>query len=250
VARALWPGQDHGWLQQVLEALDQRAREDQQQPTIPLLSTEVCRRATAELRRLGACDQPDPVAFRDWLMLAVISLAPLRRRNFAALRIGETLRREPGGGWLIDLPAGSTKTGRPHLHPVTTEVVPFLSLYVDTLRPRLRPPPGETHLWLSVRGTPLAEHSIHTRLRELTTQAFGIAIGPHAFRHIFASSVSMLAPEQIDGARAALGHSSRLTTHRHYVHAAGINASRRHAAIIQRLRRSTRRRTTDEDDQS
>jgi integrase/recombinase XerD len=80
-------------------------------------------------------------------------------------------------------------------------------------------------------------------ITELTRRAFGEAINPHLFRHIFATSVSLADPEAIEGARAALGHATRPTTQHHYNRATAVTAARNHANIMQRLRSRTRRRT-------
>ena len=78
-------------------------------------------------------------------------------------------------------------------------------------------------------------------ITELTQRAFGTALNPHLFRHIFATSVSIADPEAIEGARAALGHATRRTTQHHYNRASALTAARKHADIMRRLRARTGR---------
>jgi integrase len=96
-------------------------------------------------------------------------------------------------------------------------------------------------LWLSRWGTPLAEHTIYLTITDLTKRSFGTSLNPHLFRRIFATSVSIADPEAIEGARAALGHATRLTTQHHYNRASAFTAARKHAEIMQRLRARTGR---------
>ena len=74
---------------------------------------------------------------------------------------------------------------------------------------------------------------------DLTKRAFGRSLNPHLFRRIFATSVSIADPEAIEGARAALGHATRLTTQHHYNRASSLTAARSHMGIVQRLRMKT-----------
>jgi integrase len=83
----------------------------------------------------------------------------------------------------------------------------------------------------------MSEHAVYLRLTTFTTRVFGMPLNPHLFRRIDGTTISVLAPEQIDTARALLGHSSVKTTQESYIAANGIVASRRHAKIIATLRR-------------
>lgn len=190
-----------------------------------------------ELRRLEGVPRSarTALAYRNWLMLTMLCVLPLRLRNFAALALGRHLNRG-NDVWCVDFDANETKTGRPLAALMPRDLGRFLDRYLTEVRPRLDYGEGDARLWLSRSGHPLADHSIYVIITELTRRTFGIAINPHQFRHTFTTSVSFADPEAIEGARAALGHAVRLSTRRHYVHATALAAARIHAKIVCRMR--------------
>ena len=74
---------------------------------------------------------------RNGLMLALLALNPIRRKNFAALEIGTTFKQVEGRWWIC-LPAKSTKSRRrPEERPVATWLNPYIELYLKEARPVL-----------------------------------------------------------------------------------------------------------------
>jgi integrase/recombinase XerD len=84
----------------------------------------------------------------------------------------------------------------------------------------------------------MTDHSMYIAMTNFTRKVFGKAISPHRYRHIGATSIIVGAPEKIDAARAFLSHNSRKTTEDHYIMGQSLAASRSHAALIARLRRT------------
>ena len=76
-----------------------------------------------------------------------------------------------------------------------------------------------------------------------TLGRLGIRIAPHDARDAGATTWAIAAPERIGVARDLLGHSDLRTTTRHYNRARGIEASRAHVLVINRLRRKKQYRT-------
>jgi len=181
------------------------------------------------------------VRARNWTLLAFLAVLPLRLGNLAGLSIARHLRRRDEGWW-IDIDGPETKTGRPLAACLPADASDLLDAYITEIRPVLDRGTGGDALWLAMAGGPLAAHSVYMAITDLTLSAFGYAINPHRFRHIFASTVSLAGPDSIEGARAALGHASRLTTQHHYVRATTVAAGRQHASLVQRLRKAGRSR--------
>ncbi len=237
---ALAPDCNWSWLRACVVHLDRRAQDVADRSLPPLLASDVLDRAMKELRRRAQAPAScrEAIAYRDWLMLMILAVLPLRLRNFAALSLARHMERR-AGVWCIDIDGSETKTGRPYAARIPPNVGKFLDHYLSHIRPRLNQEAGVNSLWLSRSGSPLAEHTIYITITELTQRAFGTALNPHFFRHIFATSVSLTDPEAIEGARAALGHATRHTTQHHYNRATAFTAARTHAKIVQRLRART-----------
>jgi integrase len=181
-----------------------------------------------------AIDWREAITFRNWLMLGLLAVVPLRRGNFTRLSFRNQMRKR-NGVWSIDIDGTETKTGR----PIATVVPPTLGLFVDRYLTNVRPlldRQGNDRLWIGAAGMPMATNSVFEAIKKLTRCEFGVAINPHQFRRLFASSVVMADLDAIEGASAALGHSSRQTTRDYYLRATGLAASRKHQALMFRLR--------------
>lgn len=240
VMLALAPDQDWAWLKRKLARLDSFAQAAHETKPPPLLATEIRHRCLRELARYESQGEPLPihlaVIYRNWLMVLTVTLLPLRLRNLATLSVSRHLRSRGDCGE-IRIDGTETKTGRPFWGPVPRELHGHLEHYLRVVRPRLLRTKTSDRLWVSWTGDEMSEHALYLRLTNFTKRMFGLPLNPHLFRRIGATTISVLAPEQIDTARALLGHSSVKTTQESYIAANGIAASRRHAKIIASLRR-------------
>lgn len=239
---ALAPDREWRWLRTCVAYLNRQAEDAADRSLPPVLAADVLGRGMKELRRRTRppATSREAIAYRDWLMLTVLVVLPLRLRNFAALSFTRHMKRR-AGGWWIDIDGSETKTGRPYAACIPREMGRFLDHYLLHIRSRLGRDRDGDRLWLNRSGRPLAEHTIYIIITELTRRAFGRALNPHYFRHMFATSVSIAEPAVIEGARAVLGHATRLTTQHHYNRATAFTAARTHADIMMRLRAKTSR---------
>jgi site-specific recombinase XerD len=235
---ALAPDRNWSWLKRCVVRLDQRAAESADRSLPPVLASQVIERGIRELQRLVRAPRSlrTAIDYRNWLMITILATVLLRLRNFTALSLDNHMVRRDGV-WRIDIDGKETKTGRPHSTQIPTEVGQFLDQYLLHIRPVLAKNTTADALWLTWSGTPLASHTIYIAITELARREFGCHLNPHLFRHIFATTVSLADPGAIDGARAALGHSTRRTTQQHYNRATTITAARIHADILYGLRK-------------
>jgi integrase/recombinase XerD len=174
---------------------------------------------------------------RDGLMIALLALVPLRRRNFAALRLGHNVVAI-NGLWLITLDETETKTHAPLEILWPEELVAPLRAYLDVHRPLLpainrrgAKPAGDA-LWVSSRGSPLSEMAMYLRICKHTQKAFGRAINPHLFRDAAATTLAIADPAHVRVAAPLLGHRTFTTTERHYQQARSFDAHRAYVDVL------------------
>ena len=184
--------------------------------------------------------------FRDGLIIAFLALSNLRRRNVVQLQLGKELTKTEQG-WVVDIPGTSTKTHRPQDYKWPDELIEPLETYLNIHRPvlvercyRWLGRAGD-HLWVATSGSALTEMALYDIVTKRTKAAFGNAINPHAFRDAAATTIATHDPENVRVAAAVLGHVSFQTTEKFYNQARGLDAHRRYAETLSRLRHPTKR---------
>ena len=240
VMLAIVPNRDWSWLKRKVNFLSRLAEESHQTKVPPFLAPQIATRAREALDGLMQSKRKlrihEGVAYRNWLMVLFLVLIPLRLKNFTVLSIGKELHKS-NETWEVRISGRDTKTGRSIRAPIPSSLSTHLEFYRDSVRPLLLRGRQADRLWVTWVGRDMSEHAVYMVVTQFTAAQFGHRINPHAFRHIAATSISLLKPEEIDTARALLGHSSCKTTLHHYVAANSVIAGRRHALIINRLRK-------------
>ena len=98
--------------------------------------------------------------------------------------------------------------------------------------------PGLDAVWVSEVGTQLEASALGRRIVDRTRDAFGRSVSPHMFRDCAATSIAVDNPKHIGGMPSlVLGHAGHTMTEKHYNHARSLEASRRHAEGLARLRK-------------
>jgi hypothetical protein len=195
--------------------------------------------------------------FRDGLMVALLALRPLRRRNFCSIEIGRHLTQRAGAYWLL-FERDETKTKKqPIEEPFPPVLVPALERYLTHYRPWLckqtsnRDPrypfrPAGRHLWASKTGSPLSPEAFYKGLRKRTTARFGRALFPHLFRDCAATTIAVRDPAHVRIIISVLGYTDIRTSERFYNHAQGLEATRKLQDEILALRRAAESRDRDQ----
>jgi integrase/recombinase XerD len=240
VMLAIAPDKDWSWLKRRFRHLDALALENRRQSPLPLLSGDILQPALKALNKLrkdvGKSDLCSAVTHRDWLMVAMATLVALRRRNFANLSI-ERHMRWVGNSWLIQIPAEESKTAKPITMPIPQLLHSHIRFYLEKVRPLLLCDRMSDRLWITIRHTPMTDHSFYIAMTNFTRKVFGKAINPHKFRHIGATSAVLGAPDKLEAARAFLAHGSSATTQDSYIIGNSLASCRSNAELIARLRR-------------
>jgi integrase len=242
-AMVMGPSHDWSFLKRLLRRLRARRR--------PLKSKRDRMVSADELLGLGlrlmdisgkaGTPRQQALAYRDGLIIALLALQPFRRGNLAALTLGTSLV-EIDGVWLITLTGEQVKTDTPVEVPWPDLLVEHLNVYLREYRPflmdltgRCTTPVGHA-LWVSAHGSPLSEEQIYNSVMRRTREAFGAAINPHLARDIAATTLAVADPRHVRAAGPLLGHTSPVTTERHYQQAQGLDAQRRYYEEMARLR--------------
>jgi integrase len=173
---------------------------------------------------------------RNGLMLALLAICPTRPKNFAALEIGRTFK-QVRGRWWITVPATETKSRRREERPVAVWLNPFINLYLDEARPTLLTGSlrDTNALWISTtaRG-PMTRRKIGSLITQITKETLGIAISPHLFRTIDATTAADALGNMPHLASALLGHTHPNITEEHYNRGSSLSAGKEYAEILQK----------------
>jgi len=190
------------------------------------------------------------VAYRDGLMISLLTYRPVRLKNLAMMRFGHHLVKV-SGTWQILFAAEETKSHAPYEAVLPSALIPKLERYLDVHRPvlmrgeltrgRAKTPaahPEHDALWVSDVGTQLEAKALAARIAGHTEAAFGQSVSPHLFRDCAATSIAIDNPKHIGDASLVLGHAGHTMTEKHYNHARSLEASRKHAATLAQVRGS------------
>jgi integrase/recombinase XerD len=196
------------------------------------LSDELLSLGHTLIEKAAACEgRKAALLHRDGLMIALLALVPLRRRNFASLRLGRSVIAI-NDVWLITLDESETKTRAPLEILWPDELIAALRTYLGVHRPLLSAivrrgvKPAADVLWVSSRGSPLTEMTIYNTICMHTENAFGRAVNPHLFRDAAATTLAIVDPAHVRVAAPLLGHRTFTTTERHYQQAKAFDAHR------------------------
>ena len=177
------------------------------------------------------------ILHRDGLMIALLALVPLRRRNIAGLRLGRNVI-DIGNVWLIALDTCETKTHAALEILWPDELKKPLAIYLTvhrrllaSLRGRWAQPVDDA-LWVSSDGSPMTEMAIYDRIRYHTKKAFGAAVNPHLFRDAAATTLAIADPAHVRVAAPLLGHRTFTTTERFHQQAQSFDAHRAYVNAI------------------
>jgi hypothetical protein len=241
--RVMSPGVDLRWISRGAGRLRNRARPVKDKRS-RLQSPD--RLVQLGLRLMDLADREvvmleSAMAYRDGLVIALLTYRVLRARNLAMIACGEHLVKRDGA-WQLVFTDRQTKTRRRHEAPFPNELVPRLERYLDVYRPVLltrggqQAPAPVAALWVSRDATALGYGTIAHHVRRHTRTAFGVAMTPHLFRDAAATAIAVHDPEHVNNIMPLLGHATLTTSERHYNQARGLEAGRRFQTTIQTIR--------------
>ena len=169
---------------------------------------------------------------RNGLMVAFLAVCPIRLKNFAALKIGETMVRQDYQWWLV-LSAADTKAGRQDHRVLPNILTPWMDLYMEKYKPVF--PSSQTAMWPSQYGGAMSAAGIHRLVADTTAQVLGKSIGPHMFRHCLPYTIANMDGSKIGLASALLQHSNPRTTEKYYNLGHSVESSKIFAGLVSKL---------------
>jgi len=241
--RVMHPEADLGWFREVVGVLKASAKP---RPKLPRMAShpELIELGEALIAHGAANTDEDhmlsAVAIRDGCMILFAIACPLRRSNFAGLRLGETLLRDEIG-YRVAFPGAQMKNHRPFEADLPDWLTQLLDLYCARARETLRRrsgAPDAGFLWLGAEGEPMTGKSISRKLRQRITLHLGRAMSLHLFRDEATTMLAVEASADIGIAGDVLGHTDPKTSERYYNQARGLEASRRYHELLNELRDS------------
>jgi integrase/recombinase XerD len=181
------------------------------------------------------------VLYRDGLLIAFLVNRPLRLANLTSLTIGVQLRRSDIG-WRFAFGEDEMKGGRSFAGSWPGNLIPHLEHYIKVHRGVLSGSEAvETEtggLWIALGGKPMGSHAIAHQIKRRTLDELGVAINPHAFRHLTATAIATVMPEDVVTSTAVLAHSSIAVTETYYNKAKMADAADRYHVVLEAERNS------------
>ncbi len=185
--------------------------------------------------------------YRDGLMVALLTLCPLRRKNFIAIALGRNLV-PVGERYTLRFGKNETKNKRVLECPFPEELLPALQRYLTRYRPyllSLRATRGRNQkstgvpfdrLWITQYGLAVSDKSTMAAIETHTKARFGHHVNCHLFRDCAATTMANKDPAHVRIAATLLGHTSFQSTQHNYIAASTRLASARYADLVQSLR--------------
>lgn len=181
-------------------------------PLRPVLDMADPMQAVADMIHRMKKDRPltggmsEAVWLRDIVLIKILSSNPLRAKNLKLLTYKKdntgTLYQREGGAWYIRVPRpqfknarGAARTNPEYDMPVQGYVWGDLEAYLKIYRPMLATP-GSDFVFVSSEEGGKAWKGLNRRVAHLTKTYLWRCpgVGPHSFRHIYATSILKKSP--------------------------------------------------------
>jgi integrase len=170
------------------------------------------------------------IQYRDGLLLALVTIWPIRRRGLAALTVSRHLEFDDGGVNILLHPSDA-KAKRAESLRVPEQVLPYLTRYLKEIRPALVGRSCHDGFWGSYRRRPLSAGRLYDIARARIIAKFGKDMCIHDFRRAAATFLAMDSPEMVGLIPGVLQHRSPDVS-QHYNLSRSFQAGRRIAAHV------------------
>ncbi|MBM3557609.1 MAG: site-specific integrase [Alphaproteobacteria bacterium] len=218
-ATLLEPDRDWTWLSRLASRFERFAKPKSKADTVAD-PRSLIRLGLSLMREVEHKTDPtveEAEAFRDGLMISLLTMTALRIGAFVELEIGTNLNFT-GSAWHIHLPA---RPNSKHRTPIDIPLMPSLNRFIvpwlQIFRYSFVEATKSQRLWLSRLGT-MTQSQAYDMIVKRTRRAIGRAINPHLIRRSAATMIASDVELEPELARAVLGHKDYSTTSKHYTH--------------------------------
>lgn len=241
LAMALGPAEDWAWLQRVQARLRRGLDDTALAGRHPIGANEIFEWSLLRLRDVDALedvsDRQRAIWFRQALMIGFLISRPVRRRALLAMIAGLHITQTEEG-YQLTFAAADMKDKQQHRYPLPAQLVAPMTRYLERHRRVLLADSKSAALWINQCGQPIMADGLAKELPKIKARHLGIALRPHAFRHIAATSIAEQDPEHVGVIRDILGHATLQMAEKHYNRAAGVSACNSHQVLIRNLKMS------------
>jgi integrase len=241
-ARLIAPTTDWAWLRSIRSRLASRARPedrfDRLVSPLQTLSLGIDLMDTALPLPISG-QKLREIQYRDGLLLALLSVWPIRRRSIAALTVSRHVEFDNGAVNILLHPS-DTKAKRAESFRVPDQLVSYVMRYLKEIRPVLLGRRGHDGFWASYQGRPLTPGRLYDIVCARITARFGKAMGVHDFRRAASTFLATDAPEKMGLIPGVLQHASPEVSDQHYNLARSVQAGQRFAAHLAAARNRLR----------
>jgi hypothetical protein len=210
-ARLIAPTTDWAWLRSVKSRLECLARPedrfDRLVPPVETLDHGIELMDTALTLPPSDGHKEREIQYRDGLLLALVTIWPIRRRGLAALTVSRHLEFDDAGVNILLYPSDA-KAKRAESVRVPEQLLPYLTRYLKEIRPVLLGRSCHDGFWASYQGRPLDAGRLYDIVRARILAKFGRDMCLHDFRRAAATFLAMDAPEKIGLIPGVLQHAS------------------------------------------
>jgi integrase len=171
------------------------------------------------------------------IAILILTRAPIRMQNLAAIAIGQNLVK-PGGpstAYLLVFPDYDVKNGVPLEFLLDQGTTSMIDTYIHEFRPQLMNGPGHNYLFPGSSADRKRTQSLSAQISERLWKELGLEITPHQFRHAAAYIMLKADPGNYELVRRVLGHRSITTTRNFYIGLESIEATRVFSKLVCRL---------------
>ncbi|MBO6899632.1 MAG: tyrosine-type recombinase/integrase [Shimia sp.] len=238
VIRAFPDTPDLEWLNTASKRLTNRAKRQSRHKPVEVSANQIVAPCLRQLKALPEMEQLSratlAIRHRQALMIALLAMRPVRRRALLSMTVTAHLR-EVSDGYELRFASEDMKDQKVRSLPLPKVLVPHMQAYLDNYRPLLLGDKQGSALWINQYGDPITEDGLSRELPKITERLFGVALRPHGFRHIAATTIAEQDPEHVGIIRDLLGHRTDQMANRHYNRATGITACTQYQDVLEQL---------------
>lgn len=246
VARMMKPKQDWAWLNTASKRWHSKARRHSLPPPLPVTADEVFRWSVNRLNEVEALPKLAAKRRAIWtrqaLMIGFLVSRPVRRRALLAMQETSHLVGL-NEGVNVTFSSADMKDKQKRAFPLPQALVEPMKRYLEVDRPVLLAGKSSDHLWISQYGDPITPDGFSRELPRITKNYLGIAMRPHVFRSVAATSIAEFDPVHVNIIRDILGHATLEMAERHYNRASGIMAFDTYQDMVANMRKDLRKKS-------